>query len=199
MASISTRRGDRELEVPRADLCALLVESARGVTEPRLNDTVTSLRPDDHGVDVSIRTRPPPIGSTSWSGPTDSTSQSLARLRTRKRLRHPLGLRKGNAQRDDGTAGRWWWPGPNANSLLALRSARARTQVANGPGTILRTRSPDRSRGLSVRYRAAQVGDRGRCSRRRRPANVPWMWVLAASFAERGRRVPGHSSPAPNR
>jgi 2-polyprenyl-6-methoxyphenol hydroxylase-like FAD-dependent oxidoreductase len=52
VASISTRRSDRELEVPRADLCALLVESARGVTDFRFDDTVTSLDPDDHGVDV---------------------------------------------------------------------------------------------------------------------------------------------------
>ena len=59
VASIPTRRTDRELEVPRAELCAALVESARGVAALRFDDTITSLHPDDHGVGVSFeRGRP---------------------------------------------------------------------------------------------------------------------------------------------
>ena len=53
LASLPTRRSDRELEVSRADLCAALVASA-GRADFRFDDTITSLDQDDEGVDVSF-------------------------------------------------------------------------------------------------------------------------------------------------
>ncbi len=59
VSSMPTRRSDRELEVPRADLCALLVEAARGIAGFRFDDTIIGLAQDDHGVDICFeRARP---------------------------------------------------------------------------------------------------------------------------------------------
>ncbi|WP_298455611.1 FAD-dependent monooxygenase [uncultured Cellulomonas sp.] len=59
VARMPTRRGDRELEVSRADLCGLLLERARGDADVRFDETVTGLHADDDGVDVSFaRGRP---------------------------------------------------------------------------------------------------------------------------------------------
>lgn len=58
-AAIGTRRSlDRELEVPRADLSASLVELARSEAEFRFGDTVTDISLDAHGADVSFDRSP---------------------------------------------------------------------------------------------------------------------------------------------
>jgi 2-polyprenyl-6-methoxyphenol hydroxylase-like FAD-dependent oxidoreductase len=55
VAAISTRRNaDRELEVGRADLSAALVEVARSTAEFRFDDTVTDIRSDGHGAEVTF-------------------------------------------------------------------------------------------------------------------------------------------------
>lgn len=59
MASMPTRRSERELEVPRAELCRLLVEAASGLADFRFDDTIIGLDRDDQGVEVSFeRARP---------------------------------------------------------------------------------------------------------------------------------------------
>lgn len=60
VASMATRRSqDRELEVPRADLSAALVDAARNKAEIRFDDMIVELHPDDDGVDVTFeRTTP---------------------------------------------------------------------------------------------------------------------------------------------
>lgn len=55
VAMMPTRRSERELEVPRADLCAALVDAARDRTTFRFDDTITGLDPDEDGVDVSFQ------------------------------------------------------------------------------------------------------------------------------------------------
>jgi 2-polyprenyl-6-methoxyphenol hydroxylase-like FAD-dependent oxidoreductase len=53
VASMRTRqREDREVEVPRADLGAILVEAGRGVAEFLFDEMITQMHPDDGGVDV---------------------------------------------------------------------------------------------------------------------------------------------------
>ena len=46
--------GTREIEVPRADLAAILYEAAADTAEFRFDDTITSLAQDEHGVDVTF-------------------------------------------------------------------------------------------------------------------------------------------------
>ncbi|MDH2443813.1 FAD-dependent monooxygenase [Amnibacterium sp. CER49] len=48
-AGVPTRRGERELEVPRADLSAVLLDAARTVAEVRFDDTVVDVEPDGSG------------------------------------------------------------------------------------------------------------------------------------------------------
>jgi 2-polyprenyl-6-methoxyphenol hydroxylase-like FAD-dependent oxidoreductase len=53
IASMRTRQSERrEVEVPRADLSAILVESARKDAEFLFDEMITELSPDDEGVDV---------------------------------------------------------------------------------------------------------------------------------------------------
>jgi 2-polyprenyl-6-methoxyphenol hydroxylase-like FAD-dependent oxidoreductase len=53
VASMRTRqREDREVEVPRADLSAILVEAGRGDAEFLFDEMITQIQPDDSGVDV---------------------------------------------------------------------------------------------------------------------------------------------------
>jgi 2-polyprenyl-6-methoxyphenol hydroxylase-like FAD-dependent oxidoreductase len=52
-ASMRTRQSeDREVEVPRADLSAILLEAGRGNAEILFDETITELQADDGGVDV---------------------------------------------------------------------------------------------------------------------------------------------------
>ncbi|MDQ1531833.1 MAG: hypothetical protein QOE37_1938 [Microbacteriaceae bacterium] len=54
VAAMPTTLGrDRELEVPRADLCAALVDAARSSAEIRFDDTVVAIEPGDAGALVS--------------------------------------------------------------------------------------------------------------------------------------------------
>lgn len=46
--------GSREVEVPRADLAAVLSEAARGIADYRYHDEITALVPDPGGVQVSF-------------------------------------------------------------------------------------------------------------------------------------------------
>jgi len=60
VASMRTRRTDnREVEVPRADLSAILVEAGRGAAEFLFDEMITQLRPDDDGVDVTFDRQAP--------------------------------------------------------------------------------------------------------------------------------------------
>ena len=60
VASMATRRSqDRELEVPRADLSAALVDAARDKAEFRFDDMIVGLHPDEHGVDVTFERAAP--------------------------------------------------------------------------------------------------------------------------------------------
>jgi 2-polyprenyl-6-methoxyphenol hydroxylase-like FAD-dependent oxidoreductase len=53
LASMRTRQSeDHEVEVPRADLSAILVEAGRGDAEFLFDEMITELHPDDSGVDV---------------------------------------------------------------------------------------------------------------------------------------------------
>lgn len=53
VASMRTRQSeDREVEVPRADLSAILVEAGRGDAEFLFDEMITQLHPDHGGVDV---------------------------------------------------------------------------------------------------------------------------------------------------
>jgi 2-polyprenyl-6-methoxyphenol hydroxylase-like FAD-dependent oxidoreductase len=53
VASMRTRqREDREVEVPRADLSAILVEAGRGDAEFLFDEMITQIHPDESGVDV---------------------------------------------------------------------------------------------------------------------------------------------------
>lgn len=52
IARMKTRRGDREIEVPRADLSRMLIESSQQDAEVRFGDTLVGIEPDDHGVNV---------------------------------------------------------------------------------------------------------------------------------------------------
>src|SRR5215217_3851812 len=53
VASMRTRqREDREVEVPRTDLSAILVEASRGDAEYLFDEMITQIHPDDSGVDV---------------------------------------------------------------------------------------------------------------------------------------------------
>jgi len=53
VASVRTRQSEaREVEVPRADLSAILVESARSDAEFLFDEMITELHQDDDGVDV---------------------------------------------------------------------------------------------------------------------------------------------------
>ncbi|HKN45348.1 MAG TPA: FAD-dependent monooxygenase, partial [Propionibacteriaceae bacterium] len=53
VASMRTRqREDREVEVPRADLSAILVEAGRGDAEFLFDEMITQIHPNDSGVDV---------------------------------------------------------------------------------------------------------------------------------------------------
>jgi len=54
IAKMNTRRGDRELEVPRADLSTMLLDSSQQDAEFRFGDTIVGIESDDHGVDVTF-------------------------------------------------------------------------------------------------------------------------------------------------
>jgi 2-polyprenyl-6-methoxyphenol hydroxylase-like FAD-dependent oxidoreductase len=52
VASMRTRQSDREVEVPRADLSAILVEAGRGDAEFLFDEMINKLHPDGRGVEV---------------------------------------------------------------------------------------------------------------------------------------------------
>ena len=52
VASMRTRQSDREVEVPRADLSAILVEAGDGDAEFLFDEMINELHADDHGVEV---------------------------------------------------------------------------------------------------------------------------------------------------
>jgi 2-polyprenyl-6-methoxyphenol hydroxylase-like FAD-dependent oxidoreductase len=52
VASLRTRQSDREVEVPRSDLSAILVEAGTGDAEFLFDEMITELHPDAGGVDV---------------------------------------------------------------------------------------------------------------------------------------------------
>jgi 2-polyprenyl-6-methoxyphenol hydroxylase-like FAD-dependent oxidoreductase len=52
VASMRTRQSDREVEVPRADLSAILVEAGRSDAEFLFDEMINKLHPDDRGVEV---------------------------------------------------------------------------------------------------------------------------------------------------
>jgi len=52
VASMRTRQSDREVEVPRADLSAILVEAGRSNAEFLFDEMINKLHPDDRGVEV---------------------------------------------------------------------------------------------------------------------------------------------------
>ena len=52
VASMRTRQSDREVEVPRADLSAILIEAGRADAEFLFDEMITELHPDDGGVEV---------------------------------------------------------------------------------------------------------------------------------------------------
>jgi 2-polyprenyl-6-methoxyphenol hydroxylase-like FAD-dependent oxidoreductase len=55
IASMPTRRSrDRELEIPRADLTAVVVDAARNDTEFRFGDSILKLEADERGVDATF-------------------------------------------------------------------------------------------------------------------------------------------------
>jgi 2-polyprenyl-6-methoxyphenol hydroxylase-like FAD-dependent oxidoreductase len=55
VASMATRRSrDREVEVPRAELSAALVDAARAEAEFRFDDTIVRIHDDGRGVDVTF-------------------------------------------------------------------------------------------------------------------------------------------------
>jgi 2-polyprenyl-6-methoxyphenol hydroxylase-like FAD-dependent oxidoreductase len=55
IASVPTRRSrDRELEIPRADLTAVVVGEARKTTEFRFGDSIVKLETGERGVDVTF-------------------------------------------------------------------------------------------------------------------------------------------------
>src|SRR4051794_9440132 len=54
VAALPTRRSDRELEVPRADLSAALLAAAGDGADLRFDDTITAMDQDARGVDVSF-------------------------------------------------------------------------------------------------------------------------------------------------
>ncbi|GJF32134.1 oxidoreductase [Kitasatospora sp. NE20-6] len=53
------RTGHREVEVPRGDLAAVLHEAARDEAEFLFGDSITALRQDEHGVDVTFEQAAP--------------------------------------------------------------------------------------------------------------------------------------------
>jgi 2-polyprenyl-6-methoxyphenol hydroxylase-like FAD-dependent oxidoreductase len=56
LASMPTRRSrDREMEIPRADLTAVLINAALTNAEFRFGDTIRALEADDRGVDVTFQ------------------------------------------------------------------------------------------------------------------------------------------------
>lgn len=60
VAGMATRRRqDRELEVPRADLSAALIDAASRAADIRFDDTIVRLDADERGVDVSFDRAPP--------------------------------------------------------------------------------------------------------------------------------------------
>ena len=60
ITSMPTRRSqDRELEIPRADLTAVLIAAARSDTDFRFNDSIMELGNDDRGVDVTFHRAAP--------------------------------------------------------------------------------------------------------------------------------------------
>ena len=87
VASMRTRQSeDREVEVARADLSAILVEAGRGDAEFLFDEMITELHLDDGGVDV-IFDRAAHAGLTWWSAPMASTPESAAWPSTGSRLR----------------------------------------------------------------------------------------------------------------
>ncbi len=59
IAKMKTRRGDRELEVPRAELTAMLLDSSRQEAEFRFGDMIVKVESDDHGADVTFERAAP--------------------------------------------------------------------------------------------------------------------------------------------
>ena len=56
VAGMRTRRSEqREIEVPRSDLCGVLVDAARREAEIRFGDSITGLRTGERGVDATFR------------------------------------------------------------------------------------------------------------------------------------------------
>ncbi len=84
-----TRRSARELEVPRAELCTLLVEAAREAADFRFDDTIIGLDRDDQGVAVSFE-RAQPGRFDVVVGPTGSTPRSVGWPSDRKPTSSPV-------------------------------------------------------------------------------------------------------------
>jgi 2-polyprenyl-6-methoxyphenol hydroxylase-like FAD-dependent oxidoreductase len=60
VASMRTRRSEqRELEIPRMDLCGVLVDAARREADIRFGDSITGLRADEGGVDATFERAAP--------------------------------------------------------------------------------------------------------------------------------------------
>ncbi|MFI6167376.1 FAD-dependent oxidoreductase [Nocardia sp. NPDC051052] len=59
LAAFQGSSGDREVEVPRADLAAILLAASRAEAEFVWGDTITGLTRDDEGVDVTFASAPP--------------------------------------------------------------------------------------------------------------------------------------------
>ncbi|GAA4586196.1 FAD-dependent monooxygenase [Planotetraspora phitsanulokensis] len=59
MRASRSAAGNREVELPRGDLAAALYESARDDAEFLFDDTIVSMRQDEHGVDVIFDHAPP--------------------------------------------------------------------------------------------------------------------------------------------
>ncbi|GII55634.1 oxidoreductase [Planotetraspora thailandica] len=54
MPAIRSAAGNQEVELPRGDLAAVLYEAARDDTEFLFDDTIVTMRQDEHGVDVTF-------------------------------------------------------------------------------------------------------------------------------------------------
>ena len=79
VASMRTRqREDREVEVPRADLSAILVEAGRGDAEFLFDEMITQLRPGRRWRRCDLRPGRLHAGLTWWSGQMAFTLESAA-------------------------------------------------------------------------------------------------------------------------
>jgi len=91
VASMRTRQSDREVEVPRADLSAILIEAGRADAEFLFDEMITELHPDDGGVEVIFDRAAAPrrfdlvvgadgiySGSAAWPSDRKPTSSNLS-------------------------------------------------------------------------------------------------------------------------